>query len=192
MASLFSKEIMRVFKLTTEEMRSRYLDDQVSLDAIAKEAGCAMSTVHHRLTRAGVVMRSSNMPRGTRTVKVSDEDLAETVRLYKLGFSIKEVGELLHLSPTAVYYRLKHMAKIEIRRPMGHQNFGRNGNRVSHYDLECTSRLYRSGLSSTEVGEVLGISTKAVIWRLGVAGVPIRTRSESLKLRWKRRPKAKG
>lgn len=177
-----------IFRLTTEQMIVRYVDDEMSLSTIAEEAKCSISTVHRRLRNAGVTFRPAVTPHGIRTKRVSDEELAETVRLYMMGFSIDEVGEMLNLSTSGVWYRLHKMAGIKMRGPGG-QIFGRSGRRLPHHALERVKTLYTAGLSSTEVGEVLSISSCAVRWRLKVAGVPIRSRNESLQLRWARRPK---
>lgn len=179
---------MHVFRLTTEQMATRYLDDEMSLSAIGKEAGCTASTVHRRLSRVGITLRPAVMRHGTRTNKVSDAELAETVRLYTMGFSLDEVGKLINLSPSAVYYRLTKMAGIRMRKSGG-QTFGRSGHRLPHQALEEATKLYTAGLSSIEVGEILGISACAVRWRLKVAGVPMRNRTESLRLRYARRPR---
>lgn len=172
-------------------MATRYLDDEMPLSAIAEEAGCAVSTVHRRLSGAGVTLREPITPRGIRTKRVSDEALAETVRLYELGFSIDEVGEQLHLCPSAVWFRLAKMSGIKMRGPHG-RILGRGGERLSHHEVTKVAKLYTAGLSSTEVSEVLGISICAVKWRLKVAGVPMRSGKESLKLRYARRPKRRG
>src|SRR6188472_4744247 len=126
-------------------MISRYVDDEMSLSAIAKEAGCALSTVHRRLTLAGVDLREAVTPRGIRTNRVSDEALAKTVRLYEIGFSIEQVGELLHLSPSAVQYRLTKMAGIKkLRGPHG-QLFGYH-RRLPYNEFTRAARLYEQGL----------------------------------------------
>jgi DNA-directed RNA polymerase specialized sigma24 family protein len=168
-------------------MIARYVNDEKSLSVVAKEAGCAISTVHRRLNRAGIPLREATMPCGTRTIKVSDEALAETIRLYQEGFSIEEVGRLLHLSPSAVHYRLTKMAGLKLRGPHG-QIFGHR-RLLPSQEFERVAQLYKLGLSSTEIAESLGISSHAVLWRLKVAGVPMRSRKESLKLRWARRPR---
>jgi DNA-binding NarL/FixJ family response regulator len=123
--------------------------------------------------------------------RISPEELQETIDLYEAGFSLSGVGKMLHLSPTAVMARLER-AGIPRRNPGQQPDQPRNSGGLAHAEFEKTARLYQAGLSGYEVGELLGISHSTVLWRLRVAGVPIRTRGESMRLRVARRGRARG
>lgn len=71
---------------------------------------------------------------------------------------------------------------IELRPPGGQAG----SQRLPDAAFAETARLYLSGLPVAAVAECLGISSRAVLHRLDRAGVPRRTRAESLRLAYAR------
>lgn len=171
---------------TVLEWRKLYEEGQ-SLNQIAGAYGTVSSTVWYRLKDVGVMMRPPTMAVGTRTVKVSDEDLAETVRLYtKERLTMKQVGERLFLSVPAVSYRLRK-AGIKTRTHADYK-FSKRRNEAPHAEVAEAIFLYtRLGWSTEEIGERQGHVADTIARRLRIAGVTIRPRSEAIRLRFARR-----
>lgn len=107
------------------------------------------------------------------------------VGLYQVGFSLGQIADMAFVSRTTIRLRLIREG-VEIR-PRGAQpgNGGNHG--VPYNELMKTVLLYRHGYSTVEIGEMLGLAHPTVNNRLRIAGEPIRDRSESLRMRNKRR-----
>jgi DNA-binding CsgD family transcriptional regulator len=113
---------------------------------------------------------------------------ARAVKLYLDGASGPEVARQLQVHPRTVYGYL-HAAGVV--RPRGATAKAKGRLRGLHPDeVDRTIEAYQSGLSTYEVAELLGITHTAVNYRLRHAGVPIRARHESLRLRFARRARA--
>lgn len=115
---------------------------------------------------------------------LSDEEVAKVVELYELGYSLREVARFTYTSPTAARSYLID-AGVEMRQQGG---WAYNKNRLSGRDMDATIWLYCvMGFSASEISIAQNIACSTVLHRLRKAGVKIRTRSESAKLRWKLR-----
>lgn len=109
------------------------------------------------------------------------EDLA---RLKEEGFSLREVSSITGIPFTTIRDRL-YRAGVDL----GHRG-SRQGTRLPHSEFALTSFLYNTmGWSTTEIGEHLSIKHSSVCWRLDQAGVTRRSRGESARIRFARRPK---
>ena len=109
-----------------------------------------------------------------------------TKRLYEEGFSLREVSEMTHVSPTAIRTRL-HKQGVTLRPPGAHSE---EDHRLAHADIRQTVFMYvDQELSSNEIAKILGIAQSTVMWRLHRAGTKIRDNSEQQKLAWKKRHK---
>lgn len=106
-----------------------------------------------------------------------------------------EIAKLLDVNKSTVYGYLR--ASPRVTRPRGQTAKQRGKLRdVPHSEIERTVLLYRAppeglGFSSTEIAEELGITHDTVLYRLEHAGVERRTRAESARLRYARKPRAK-
>lgn len=105
-----------------------------------------------------------------------------------------EIARHLHVHKRTVYGYLH--AHPDITRKRGRTAKMRGKLRmVPHDEIDKTVFLYREppdglGWSSTEIAEELGITHATVLYRLDAAGVQRRTRAESLRLRFARKPRA--
>lgn len=111
-------------------------------------------------------------------------DVGDLSRLKGEGFSLQEISNITDIPKSTVRDRLFKAGVYLGERGQ------RQGTRLPHHELALTAFLYdRMGWSTTEVGEHFGINHDSVCWRLDQAGVPRRTRGESARLRFARRPK---
>jgi DNA-directed RNA polymerase specialized sigma24 family protein len=107
-----------------------------------------------------------------------------TKRLYLEGFSLREVAELAHVSPTVVRWRLQKQG-VALRPPGA---AGGGGPRLPAREIERTVLLYVDlDMSAYEVGQALGISHSTVMYRLRKAGIKPRDRREQGLLAWRNR-----
>jgi DNA-directed RNA polymerase specialized sigma24 family protein len=104
--------------------------------------------------------------------------------LYESGMSLREVSELTGVPKGTVRHRLL-LCGVEMR--------SRGGNQLpvlSYDEMRKTIFLYRDyGLSTYEVGEVLGLTHSTVQFRLARAGIQIRDKGISCRMRFSRRPR---
>lgn len=116
---------------------------------------------------------------------------AEARRLYvEAGMSGPEIAKLLHVHKRTVYGYLSAKPRVTRRRGQTAKMRGKLRG-VPHSEIERTVTLYTEGYSSTEIAEELGITHDTVLYRLEHAGVERRTRAESARLRYARKPRAK-
>lgn len=109
-----------------------------------------------------------------------------TKRLYEEGFSLRQVSEMTHVSPTTIRYRLNKQG-VKLRAPG--QRTGEEC-RLEHDEIRKTVFMYvEQELSCNEIAKILNISHSTVMWRLSRAGTKIRNNSEQQKLAWKKRHK---
>lgn len=105
------------------------------------------------------------------------------VDLYQSGCSLREVAEISGLSFSAVQNRLVNMYGVKMR--------PRGGNRKwpPHDEYAKTAFLYeRMGLTVNEIVEITGLRQSTIQNRLRQHGVKMRTRAESSRMRFIRRP----
>jgi len=110
--------------------------------------------------------------------------LAKLVDLYETGFSLSEVSDLTGLPKTTIRDRLTRHG-VELR--------SRGGARYEppHEEYAKTAFMYQiMGMSTVEIGDHLGLSHDTVSNRLMRHGVEMRSRGESARIRFARRPKA--
>lgn len=119
----------------------------------------------------------------------TDEQENQMVTYYRAGWSLSEIERLMGIPQTTVRSILKRR-KVELR-PVGSSGY-QKVSVLSNSEIERTAELYQSGLSLGEVGKIVGRAQGSVRWRLRLAGVPIRSRSEAGRLAYesgrKKRP----
>jgi predicted transcriptional regulator len=114
-----------------------------------------------------------------------DEDLIDRmVELYQLGFCLREVASMCHVTVSCVH---KYLRQREVQlRPRGGWTY--NKNRLTVADMQVTVFLYdKMGWSTLQVAEYLGLTHHTVCYRLEKAGCPRRTRGEAIRLANERR-----
>ena len=112
--------------------------------------------------------------------------VADPLNLYTLvelylgaGLSIGQIADAMNLPKMTVYARLR-TAGVKFR-PRGTPPG--LGGRINHDDVIRTVALYEQGYSSNDIKRIMGLKAHdTVINRLRIAGVPIRSRSESARL----------
>lgn len=110
---------------------------------------------------------------------------AVMIRLYEAGLSIREVGELVGMSYSGTRHRLFKVYGVT---PRTRGNSLCRG--MHHSEMARTAFLYEHGkLTQNEIAEILGLNQSTVWRRLKVHGANIRSRGESTRLRWERRPR---
>lgn len=95
---------------------------------------------------------------------------AEIIELYtEYDFSLREIGAMIHWSPSFVKNRL-----IANGVPIKPRGGSKTGTKISLATLERTRELYESGLDATQVSEVMGCHKGTVINYLKRMDIPIR------------------
>jgi hypothetical protein len=166
-----------------------YVQEEKSLSEIAEPYGCAPSTVWRWLQLHGVEMRPAQLPPGYKDTRIPQEQIDETVRLYKSGLTLAQVGDELFLSPSAVHNRLVR-AGVKRRKSNAVNSFTRKHPPQYHREMKQAIFLYtRMEWSFEEIGRLQNHNGHTIAKRFRRAGLPIRSRSESMRLRFKRHPK---
>lgn len=101
------------------------------------------------------------------------------VQLYKAGWSIRRVAQETGRPPSTVKDTLLRM-RVRLRprgTPPGAQ-------KVPDASIREAAERYLAGASLAQVGEAMGLEPASVLIRLDHAGVPRRSQSEGLLLRW--------
>jgi len=139
-------------------LRRLYVDEGLSLAAMAVRLGVVAQTVHNWLVAGGVPRRPS--PGKLR----ADIDDGEIIRLYtQAGHTAVEIAEQLGCSTSLVYGRLARRGVV--RRPRApRRRPGPTALELGHLYGDC-------GLSLREVAERYGVSTRAVRGWLVAAGI---------------------
>jgi transposase len=125
-----------------------YVDDKMTIAALAAQFGVAAQTVHNWLVAAGVPRRPS--PAEPRR-DVNDEDI---VGLYcRQGMTAAEISARLGCSTSLVYSRLARLGVA--RRPRVSRRARPDGTELAHLYTE-------RGLSLREIAELHGVSAQSV------------------------------
>lgn len=111
--------------------------------------------------------------------RVSPDD--RRVELYELGFSLREVGLITGFSTNAVYTFLRRRG-IKMR-PVGPH---KGSTRLPAEKFIATAVLYRSGLTTSEIASLTGLSHSTIAYRIKKAGTEMRSRGESIRIRNRR------
>lgn len=105
--------------------------------------------------------------------------------MYEAGLSLRQIEKQTGIPYSSVRERLIEMG-VEMRK-----RGSANDRRLDHEAVRTTAFLYeKMGLTTTEIGEKLGIAHDTVCNRLKHHGVEMRDRHESARMRFARRPKA--
>jgi len=99
------------------------------------------------------------------SAKLPEQTELAIVDRYRAGASMAQVAELEHVALTTVH---------RVLRRRGVRSRGHGTRQLSHDAYERTIALYRMGLTSDEVGRLLGLTGAGVRRRLELAGVPRR------------------
>jgi DNA-binding transcriptional MerR regulator len=109
-------------------------------------------------------------------------DRKTLTELYEMWRSVRKVSRITGIPPETLRYWYKKW-KVKLK-PRGGGD---------HRELERVAFLYeRLGLSTGEIGEVLGIDQSTAWDRVKASGVEMRSSGQSVKLRFARRPRASG
>lgn len=177
------------YKDKAPEWVDLYTITEWSLSEIADAYGCSPSTVWRWLGIHGVQLRPAQLPPGYKDSRISDEDIAETVRLYKSGLTLEMVGKEMFLSTSAVLHRLEK-AGVKRRPTRAYSPFSRTHPPAYHREMEQARHLYyKMEWSFAEIARIQGLDDHTIAKRFRRAGLPVRSRSESIRLRFKRHPK---
>jgi IS30 family transposase len=107
-------------------------------------------------------------------------------QMYEAGLSLREIEGQTDIPYSTIRERLIAYG-VEIRK----RGSG-NANRMNHEACRQTAFMYEvMGLSTTEIADKLGLAHDTIVNRLHHHGVEMRSRSESLRLRFAKRPKAR-
>ena len=98
-----------------------------------------------------------------------------------MGFSLREVAEMTGFSPNAVYTFLRRRG-VEMRPP----GQPKDSNVTPGEVFDATAELYRWGYTTNEIGAMLGLTHSSVAYRLRRAGIEMRSRHESLRIKNRR------
>ena len=141
-----------------ETLRRLYVDEGLSVAAIAGRLGVAAQTVHNWLVAGGVPRRPS--PARFR----ADIDDGEIIRLYTHeGHTAAEIAEQLGCSASLVYGRLARRG-VDRRSQAPRRRPGPTAQELGHLYRDC-------GLSLRELAGRYGVSTRAVRGWLVAAGI---------------------
>ncbi len=130
---------------------------------VAREVGCAQSTVSAALRRNGI-----RVGRGGKSRKFDPQQFLD---LWNEHHDTLEVAERIGTSRTYVAHVLKHKFGISVPRNMS-----------TKYDLpmERIKERYEAGESCAQIAETFGLSAERIRRRLRGYGVPRRTLKESV------------
>jgi transposase len=137
-----------------------YVDEGMTIAAVATRLGVTLQTVHNWLVAAGVPRRPS--PAAARN-DIRDDQI---VRLYtRTGYTAAEIAERLGCSTSLVYFRLERRGIVRrARAPRG-------GRGVRPADAELAHRYRDYGLSLRDLAGRYGVSARAVHGWLIAAGI---------------------
>jgi len=135
-----------------------YLQENISIRAIAKINGCSHSSVARRCRKYGIKLRS----RAEHKKINIDKSLLQQYYVEERK-SVDEIAGILSCNPTTVLRRLNEY-KIPVRR-----------NRREGLTKQLIQKLYlKDGKSTREIGKLLGCSRHPVQQRCRVFAIPLR------------------
>lgn len=153
---------------TRRVMARLYVRGSLSVNEVARRTNWSMGCVHRALRAENVRMR----PQGAvpnHPGRLTQDQLDETVELYRSGCSERDIGLQLGITASAVVNRLKR-AGVERRTPSEGQRLARRRElEVSGKDalthrqavaLECVERS-NGGALTTEVATLLAVRTRS-------------------------------
>lgn len=144
---------------------------------IADALGVSQSAVMQWLRRAGVKARKPGEMKAVRLVppEVSDE----IVRRYLAGESFNQIGKALNLSPLTVRKRCQSAGV----KPRTLSDATRLGRGTTPEQAAEAVRRYLQGAPSGEIAASIGVHASTVLGWVRAAGVPVRNRWDSRRLR---------
>lgn len=97
--------------IISDEDRARivrlYVDEQLSMDALAERFAVGGSAIKATLLRAGVTLRPA--VRGIGAAAASAERLAEIRRRWSAGESLQQIAQALGTTSTAIYHAARRL-----------------------------------------------------------------------------------
>jgi transposase len=101
----------------------------------------------------------------------TEQQITRMVHLYEeMKLSVERIAERFETNCMSVWRALKRSG-VEIR----------PNSRNSKLDMDTVIKMYRSGISSNQIGEQFGLKGESIRYRLRKAGVNIRSKSDAAK-----------
>lgn len=97
------KEVWEPITYTREDIIRMYLDEKMSMNAIARKTGMYASGIRVHLLAAGVPIRTGET---TRVATKHVFDIEEAIALHESGMNYSDIARKLGVSVNAVRYRL--------------------------------------------------------------------------------------
>ncbi len=171
----------RQFDIPKAELRALYLEQQLSLAAIAEIHGCSPGTVRNELMRKGIPLRGPIEAAAARRIELPKSQL-EDLYLHQ-QMSGPEIAEVFGCS-TAVVYQSLECYQIPRRNRQEAAALSRAKLSVRKDIDEATLRelYYGRQMSEVEAAKALGCSPSTVRRRMEELGIEKRSPSETRKL----------
>ena len=155
--------------LTPSHLTKLYLDDRLSIPAIAERVGMARSTVRAALLRAGVSLRTNKeaaASQAARQIKAPDADTLHRQYFIEKQ-TMRQIAHGAGISASAVHRAMRRYGFETIAE--------RPSPIAAKLEADLLAQLYCVEERSTkEIGAVLGLSSVTVLKYLHEAGIPLR------------------
>jgi len=171
---------MKRLDIDTELVIDMYVNQGMSLRKIGKIFGTYPSKIRNRLKDKNITIKSA--AQATREIREKQVDIEKMVDMYvNQRMSSTEIGKKLNITKETVCVKLKQIG-VKMRTNTEIQTI--------ELDIVKLEDMYvNQKMSSTKIGEIMGVTSRTIRTKLKILGIPIRSKSEAIALAHTRKKK---
>jgi len=161
---------MKRVDIDTEFAIDMYVNQGMSLTKIGEIFDVTRNTIRERLKEKNITIKSSTQ--ALREIREKQVDIEKMVDMYvNQRMSSTEIGKKLNITKETVCVKLKQIG-VKMRTNTEIQTI--------ELDIVKLEDMYvNQKMSSTKIGEIMGVTSRTIRTKLKILGIPIRSKSEA-------------
>jgi len=158
-------------RVTDEEyLRTRYVEEEATIEEIANECNCSNWRVHKSMREHGIKTRSTGVDNGVDIERANDGEYLRQ-RYHEDGWTVEEIAAELNTTTANI---LRYMDNHGIKRRSRAESLA-NGDLAAIEDKERLAELYHDNdLTLYEIADKSGLSTTTVFRKFIEHGIEIK------------------
>jgi IS30 family transposase len=171
----------RLFDILEDELRRLYLEEKLSMEAIAKRYGCSMGTVRNELVRKGIRPRTPAEAAALKSIRIPKEQLE---KMYvEQQMSGPEIAKALGCDPGVIYRELRrHGIPRRSKEEITRLSRAKTAIRDKIDEGILWEMYYKRRLSKNQIAKALGYSASTISRRMKDLNMESRSLSEALRI----------
>lgn len=164
---------MKRVDIDTEFAIDMYVNQGMSLTKIGEIFDVTRNTIRERLKEKNITIKSSTQ--ALREIREKQVDIEKMVDMYvNQKMSSIKIGEIMEVTKQTILNKLKELG-VKIRT--------REENQTIEVDILRLEDMYvNQKMSTTKIGEIMGVNGRTILNKLKILGIPRRSKSEAVSL----------